>query len=235
MKRLALAIAAICAAGASYADTTTFTDTDNVLASTNLAMSPLTLGLYDPALHGGAALTKATFTLSLEAVIKLVLTNTTTTPQSTNISAFVNMSFGSTTSAPLTAAIAADAQFPLVVGISTGVVTLAPVAFAPLNMAMFGGALLTSSDTLIFTTTDAAVLASLSLVGGGDLGLSCSTRTPRFEDGNGGNINIQQTTTARCTGSVEYSHEAPEPTSLGLIGLGLASAGLLARRRALKA
>lgn len=87
------------------------------------------------------------------------------------------------------------------------------------------------SDSLTFSPTDLAVF-----IGTGSVDFNCTTAISNTQTGGGGNILIQQQTTAGCGLTVAYDYTAdetpgtvPEPGSLAL--LGAAALGALAMRR----
>ncbi|KQP19988.1 hypothetical protein ASF43_27870 [Pseudorhodoferax sp. Leaf267] len=86
------------------------------------------------------------------------------------------------------------------------------------------------SNTLTFTAADLG-----SFIGGGTVDFLCTTAISNTQTGGGGNILIEQSTTAGCGLNVVYDYtadtpvEVPEPGSLAL--LGVAALGLVAVRR----
>jgi hypothetical protein len=78
--------------------------------------------------------------------------------------------------------------------------------------------LLTKSDSSTDLYTASAVLSEFT--GPGTIVLDANTYTETYLTYTGGNIEVGQLTYAELTGTVTYTYEAPEPTTVGLLCLG---------------
>jgi hypothetical protein len=80
------------------------------------------------------------------------------------------------------------------------------------------------------TYTSGAILTEFT--GGGNIGLNASTFTQTTLSNTGGNTTSSQVTDAGLTGTVTYTYTAvPEPSTFGLLALGLSALPLLRRQR----
>ncbi len=77
---------------------------------------------------------------------------------------------------------------------------------------------LTKSDSSSNLYTAPAILSEFS--GFGTIVLDANTYTETFLTYSGGNTNIGQLTHAQLTGTVTYDYTAPEPATIGLLGMG---------------
>jgi hypothetical protein len=90
--------------------------------------------------------------------------------------------------------------------------------------------LLTGSGGSDLTYTSGAILTEFT--GGGNIGLNASTFTQTTLSNTGGNTTSSQVTDAGLTGTVTYTYTAvPEPSTFGLLALGLSALPLLRRQR----
>jgi hypothetical protein len=223
MKKLSLAIALAFAAVGAQAATVSFNFT-NGLQTTEINQTG-TLGLFDSSL---GMLTGASLSIDGALVTTISLTNRAAQAQQVKATGNVDLDFTSTLGA-LNAILSAAPVSPLTLSATTGTQTIASgatVAFGPLNDAKTRGPLDLSS-----------ILASLSVAGGGNFGLGCTSLSGLALVGGGGNVGAVQATQASCGARITYTYTAgstpvPEPTSLALVGLALAAAGVAARRKA---
>lgn len=92
-----------------------------------------------------------------------------------------------------------------------------------------------TNETYSLVTLDAAALALVT--GPGTFDVNCSTLTSSSFTGGGGNIALQQATSAGCSAEVVYHYDnvtvvppMPEPTVLALLGLSIAGLGFSRRK-----
>ncbi len=90
--------------------------------------------------------------------------------------------------------------------------------------------LLTGNGGSDLTYTSGAILTEFT--GGGNISLNASTYTQTLLANTGGNTDASQITDAALTGTVTYTYTAvPEPSTFGLLALGLSALPLLRRQR----
>ncbi len=220
MKSLSFLAASIALASSAQAATVTIFSS-NPQQTTNIHQS-LNLGLFDSNL---GTLTGASLTLGGSMLSTISLTNNASGAEAVGATSIVNLVFGSSNGAVNT--LIAGTPFNTLT-VSTGVQTLAvgqTSTFGPL----------TASNSAILNLS--SILASLSVAGGGILGVNCDSTSSLNVTGNGGNIGTSQVTKAGCSSEVVYSYtvrppnEVPLPGTIGLVGLALAGLGLCKKRK----
>jgi PEP-CTERM motif len=114
------------------------------------------------------------------------------------------------------------------------------------NYSLAAGATVNSGTLYAQQTVDSGVLSDSAVLSGftgtGTLDFNAATTTFAVNSYHGGNISVSQQTTADLTTTVTYDYSpasftpdsvssVPEPSSLALIGLGLAACGRFVRRK----
>ena len=220
MKKTLLAVVAAFAAvsgahAASASASTGLLDTD---FTQGLALGPLA-----PPVPLGATLDSATFTFSGGFASTLTALNTSNS--STNVfnrisSLNLDLLFGTTVLSNLSLNIWDVPNTTL--GVSGG----------GSDFADFGSS--TGNDSIMFTSTDAGLLAAL---GAGTGVFSCDAFVQSSGRDGGGNVRVVQTTQAECGINVDVAFTVapppavPEPSALALVGIALAGLAFTARRR----
>lgn len=220
------ALVGICAALAitsANAETIAYSFT-NPLEVTEINQTGV-LELFDTSL---GTLTGATLTVTAELQTDLTLTNTASQNQLFIFTSNSDVGINSTL-------LAVDQLFngssDLSLNHSTGPVLLAPNAsyVSP-----------TLSDNQSLTTNFSTVLTALSAPGGGSFNISCESISGNSQTGGGGNVVVDQRTTAGCSAMLTYTYTPAPPVppvpvpvgGPGMLGLlGLAMLGLVARLR----
>lgn len=230
MKKLlnSLAFASLLgASGALHAATISFSDLDNPMETTEISQS-LNFGLFDTAL---GTLNSVTLTLGAAFDTIITLTNHSPSPESARGTLSLDIFFSSTL-AGLDTYLAGNGS-DLLLSRNTGFQSLAadPDGNGPLPGGSYTSGTLSDSATSIETDPTLDV-NWFTQAGGGGFTIACDSLASTTVTGAGGNVDLNQVTTAGCTGTITYDYSpasVSEPETLALMGLGLM--GMAWRRR----
>jgi hypothetical protein len=218
-----MVVIALCGVGTAQASewTTNFTTSTPVPSSLTDWTQNLTFPKYQSAWTGGGALTQIDFTVSSSVDTWFFITNGSALVSTgylvkTEITISISdpgllMAF--TSSNPWV-----DKTFP-----SSG----SGWILAPGGVTNLGT--YSSSASGIESYTDAGVMSEFT--GTGNILLPSTAHAETIESFSGGNVDIYQTTHASLTGTITYWAVIPEPSTVLLVGLGLAAVGWRLRRR----
>jgi hypothetical protein len=225
MKKLALAAVLALAGLSSQAATVTFNLSPAQVFQTTEINQNGTLGLFNTNL---GTLTNVELTYAGDMRTVITLSNNAAQEQTVEAVGSVALRFNSSL-APLNAIWAAPAP-RLLLEAPTGEQLVA-------SGGTFVSGVLTDTETRTLDAALDAFIASFGAAGGGTFGLGCSSLSGITVVGGGGNVGTSQATQAKCDASVTYTYtpgviEVPEPGSLALVGLALAAASFVARRKA---
>jgi hypothetical protein len=214
MKRLTTFIAAVvlaaCATSAP-ANTEIFTTSTPIASSLTDWSSTLAFAQFDPSL---GTLTSVELNLSSTLSTTLTVTNEAGSASSGTANTEVEVTvqdFGNNLTAPFNV-FSPGFSYSLGAGAGTS------------------SGLLTGNNVSDLTYTLGTILTEFT--GGGNISLNASTFTQPLLANTGGNTAASQVTDASLTGTVTYTYEAvPEPSTFGLLALGLGALPILRRRQ----
>ena len=218
-----VAVVALCGVGTAQATawTTNFTTSTPVPSSLTDWTQGLTFPQYNPSWTGGAALTQIDFTVSSSLDTYFFITNSSTATSTgylvkTEITISINdpgLLLAFTSSNPWVDKIFPPSSYGWL--LDPGAVT---------NLGTYSSSAFGSESY-----TDAGVMSEFT--GTGDIVLPSTAHAETIESFSGGNVDIYQTTDASLTGTITYWAAIPEPSTVFLVGLGLAAVAWRLRRR----
>lgn len=221
MKRPTILLSALLAASAAQADVITY-DFSNPFAKTEIRQTG-SLRYFDRALgrltgisfnFSGGLKTAIALTNNSDAAELIAATSTAKLSFSSNFSALDQVLSKSKPMFTLTTSVSEDVQAHQTAR-SAEVSDIRHVTWSP-------GALSGLYDSFTRTSADS-------------FDVSCRSLSGLYAEGAGGNVTATQVSSGFCGASVTYTYDkrisVPEPTSLALLGLAVAAAGLLHRKR----
>jgi hypothetical protein len=217
-----VAVIALCGVGTAQASgfTTNFTTSTPIGSTLTDWTNNLTFPKFQSAWASGGTLTQVDITISSSLDTYFAITNNSP-----------SNSIG-TVQTKITISISDPGNLLAFTNVNPWIDKLFPSSGNTWNLTSGTGTNLgtfTSSAAGAETYTDGGVMSEFT--GAGNILLSGATHTVTYEEFTGGNVDINQKTHASLTGTIEYWAVIPEPSTVLLVGLGLAAVAWRLRRR----
>jgi hypothetical protein len=222
-----VAVIALCGVGTAQASGWTTNFTTSIASALTDWTQDLTFPQYNPAWSGGVTLTQIDLSVSSLLDTSFFITNGSTSVSTgvlvrTEITISINdpgLLLAFTNCNPWV-----DKTFP---SPGTGWL-LAPGAF--MNLPNVGSYSSSASQIEHYTTLTAPLVMN-EFTGTGNIALPSSAQAETWTEASDGNATISQITHADLTGTITYWAAIPEPSTVLLVGLGLAAVVWRLRRR----